>query len=93
MRKVISWFHFLACVGWIIFLITILITQGLPGFKVEVIALIIASLLTPAAGVYLFIIGRNKELTKLKSIEVQNKILQAKLDQSRLEKELSEAID
>ena len=93
MRKVISWFHFLACIGWVIFLITALITQGLPGFKVQVIALIIAGLLTPAAGVYLFLIGCNRQLTELETINAENKLLHAKLERSRLEKELSEAGD
>ena len=104
MRKVASWLNFLGCAGWTLCLMFAVLSElyrdhgegGIPwgghargGTDWAEMAIFALAILIPAiAGIYLFAIGANREYTELESINKENQILEARLKQQKLRKEL-----
>lgn len=89
MRKALSWIHFLGCIGWTLFWLIMLAEKGGNMLEAEGLIASIALLLTTGTGIYLFMVGSNRQLSQLEKIKTDNKILQARLEQSKLQQELS----
>ena len=91
MRKILSWIHFLGCVGWLLYMVVTVVAdrgQSMPGLD-EIFARA-SFFLTTGIGIYLFIKGPNRELAQLEKTRTETKILQEKAVQSKLEQEISE---
>ncbi|OXU14852.1 hypothetical protein [Sedimentisphaera salicampi] len=88
MKTIMSWIHFICCVGWIIFWL-LMVAKGALVFHDDVIIASIALLISCGTGIYLFVFESNRHLKELVKIRTDNKILQAKLKKLKLQKELS----
>ena len=69
--------------------IWVVITEGSDMYTGSGLVITVALLGSTGTGIYLFAIGSNRQLTQLGQIRTENKILKAKLEQAKLQKELS----
>ena len=89
MNKTLSWINFISCIGWLIFWVILISTEGADMFRGEELFATIGLLTTVSTGIYLFVVGVNRQYTRLEAIKADNLILQAKIEQAKLQKELS----